>query len=404
MQTPPRMLVLVLGLALLIGTASALQLNVTVTNKGCPSTSGRLIGTKVQVMVGNTTLYENITKIVDDRAMAQFTLAPGTYFLRLIRASYPDHVYLQTIKQDTELCRNMIMQKSTYTLFGRVTADPDYWAGREISLIDQKQDTVKSRATIMPDGYFLIDAVWPATDYYLRLDDGTQRIVSPVFQAPDTGAGYMEINGALAQANNTVLAPKLTASSKVALYSILSAQLKAGERPMVGQRVIVSTPRGTLNLSTDDNGQVYVQAAEGGDYTFTWETQVMTMSVPKPAAPAPPAQNNTAANGTPSTPIIPPEQAGAAATPTPNSMLVLGTASLALIAAIVVIAVVFIFFVVPRLMRMMSKGAGKKEEPAAPSWPAMPELPASLGGEEHAHKGHARPPAHHKHKHHRRKH
>ena len=93
MQTPPRMLVLVLGLALLIGTASALMFNATVEN----NVGTRLVNTHVQVLVGNTTLYEkaaiwcpkidpaNGCPSVVDRAVAQFTLAPGIYFIRLQR-------------------------------------------------------------------------------------------------------------------------------------------------------------------------------------------------------------------------------------------------------------------------------------------------------------------------------
>jgi hypothetical protein len=373
----------------------------------------RLVNTRVQVLIGSTALYESAAKwcpkvdaasgclVVDDRAVAQFTLAQGIYFVRLQRGGYPDHVYLLNLTRDTEVPYVMFQAKSTHTLYGQVTADPDYWAGRKISLTDA-QDTVVRSVTVTPGGYFLVDSVWPDTPYRLRLDDGTQRIVSPVFTASDTGSSYMEVGAGTTRTDNTTLAPKLSASSEVALHAILSVQLKSGERPMVGETVMASTPRGTLNLSTDEKGQAYVQAAEAGDYTFTWQTQAVKMSVPKPAAPAPPAQNNTAENETPAAPAAPEAGAETAGASGQTSMLGLGTAFLLLIAAVVVIAVVFIFFVVPRLMRIMNSGAAKKEEPAAPMWPAMPELPAALGGEEHAHKGHARPAHHKRHEAHKR--
>ena len=411
MQTPPRMLVLVLGLALLIGTASALMFNATVEN----NVGTRLVNTHVQVLVGNTTLYEkaaiwcpkidpaNGCPSVVDRAVAQFTLAPGIYFIRLQRGGYPNHVYLLNLTQDIEVKYVMFIQKSTYTLFGQVTVDPDYWAGRKISLIDQ-QDTVVRSVMVMPGGDFLVDSVWPGTPYQLRLDDGTQRILSPVFTAPDTGAGYMEVNGGLAASNNTVLAPKLSASSNAALYAILSVQLKAGERPMVGQPVLVSTPRGTMNLSTDANGKAYVQAAEGGDYTFTWETQVVKMSVPKQAAPPAPANNENQTAGGGTAPASGNETNGQGNFPSggqPNAgeSAILGGAGILLIAAVVVIAVVFIFVVAPWLMKMANKPAEKKEgkeEPVAPMWPKPAEPSMESGGAEHAHKEHAN--AHPKHK------
>ncbi len=409
MQTSARMLVLVLGLALLIGLPSAFVFNATIVNE----IGTRLVNTHVQIMVGNTVLYENASKwcpkidpttgcfVIQDRALSQFELARGIYFVRLQRGGYPDHVYILNITRDLEVQYVMFIKKSTYTLFGRVTENTDYWVGRKISLMDA-QGTVVRSVNILPDGDFLVDSVWPNTNYYLRLDDGVQKITSPVFQAPDTGAGYMEVNGTLANANDTLVTPKLSAYSSAALYSILAVQLKAGDRPMAGQQVTVITPRGTLNLSTDDSGKAYVQAAEGGDYTFMWETQTVKMSVPSAAPTAPPAQNVTAGNETPAF-VIPPEAGGETA-PATTAAGWLGITSLMLIAVVVVIAVVFIFFVVPRFMRMANKPAEKKEEPAAPAWPAWSEPAAETGAKENKHKeGHAHPKHKAAGKHHKKK-
>ncbi len=404
MQTPCRMLVLVLGLALLVGLPSAYQFNATVVNE----IGTRLVNTHVQIMVGNTVLYENATTwcpeidvakgcyVAYDRAMSSFDLAPGIYFVRLQRGGYPDHAYILNITRDLEVQYVMFIKKSTYTLFGRVTGNPEHWTGTRISMMDA-QDTVVRSANILPAGDFLIDTVWPDTNYYLRLDDGTQRINSPVFQAPDTGAGYMEVNGTLALSNNTILAPKLAASSGAALYSVLSVQLKSGDRPMTGQQIAAKTPRGTLNLSTDENGKVYVQAAEGGEYTFTWETQVVKMSVPKPTVAAPPQKNET-----PAAPVVIPTEQPAETAPQ-GGMTWLGMASLLLFVMMIVIAVVFIFFVVPWFMKALNKPVQKKEEPAAPMWPMPAEPQAETGAKEH---GRKEAHAHHKHKaakHHKKK-
>ncbi len=362
MQTAPKLLLLVLGLALLMTLSYAVQFNATVTN----DVGTRLPGTKVQILVGNTTLSEKTTALLDDKAKAVFDLTPGVYFVRLLRMDYPDHVFMLNITKDTEFAFIMNNKKSTYSLFGRIAVDTQDWVGKKINLIDDKNTVVRS-STIQAGGIFLIDSVWPDTEYHLRLDSGDSRYNTPTFSYVETGAHYMEIGTEtipIQIINNT---PLLSQVGQPALYSILSVQLKAGDRPMAGQNVSVSTPRGKYGLVSDDKGMVYVQAAAGGDYVFTWETQEVKMSVPMPPTPPAPQKNETGNGENNPAPIAPAAQPPS--TPSTNGAMVLTVAGVFLLGAVIVIAVVFIFFIAPKMMKAMNKGSEKKEE-------KMPEVSA----------------------------
>ncbi|MCL6089203.1 MAG: hypothetical protein M1530_03520 [Candidatus Marsarchaeota archaeon] len=179
---------LLLALALMATSLLALELNVSVTNNA----RTRMPGTRVEVLVGSTVLYNQTTKWcpkvdiaagcpeIQDRAMAQFNLAPGTYFLRVRRSAYPDYIYIQTLEEDTDLTVIIMQAKSTYTVYGQAGDGTGDWSGQTIKLMDENDAVVKSVA-IKGNGYYLIDSLWPGKKYYLRVDRGGQRLLSAPF-------------------------------------------------------------------------------------------------------------------------------------------------------------------------------------------------------------------------------
>ena len=366
-------------LALLIAPLSAVQLDVTVTNQ----VGTRLPGTHVQILVANTTLYEQTTiwcpKIdaarncttINDKALAQFTLSPDTYFLRLQRSGYPDQVYLQTINADTSLNLILSDSKSTYTVFGRVAVDPTSYIGETIKRVDDSSDSIVSTSTIKDNGYFILESIYPDKSYHLRVDRGTERLLSKSFSYSDIGAYYVEVNSVTEPLQNITTLPSFSGPLKADLHSLIHLQLTSGDRPMAGQSVVVTTPNGPFNLTTDANGSVMIWAAEGGDYVFDWQTLKQTVSVPKP--PAPVVVVTPVVEPKPSEPVISEPIPSA---PSPNvGAAALGVSLLVFVGlgvvAILILAVVF----GPRLLK-------KFRSPAAPGAPSSPSSasskPASL--------------------------
>ncbi|VVB56783.1 Carboxypeptidase regulatory-like domain protein [uncultured archaeon] len=373
MSFAPRYGFALLALLLLAAPLLALQFNVTVTNE----IGTRLPGTKVQILTGDTVLYENSTiwcpkadvdkgcpVRISDRAQAGFELAPDTYFLRLQRSGYPDHVYLQTLDQDTALTVIMFIRKSTYTMYGRVSNASHQLDGMQIKLMDADTDTVVRTSAIKANGDYLIDSLWPGRKYYLRVDDGEQRLLSEPFSYNDVGAYYLELAGAQAPLRNVSLQPLLSGPDRADLHSRISVTLMSGERPMEGQTVTVRTPNGELNLTTDADGIARVQAAEGGQYTFKWSSLRLNVTVPMPPAPAAPAAPQAPA---PAFEVTVPEQAPAApAGPMVEPTVALGAAGLVLMAGgLTVLALLAVFG--PKLWKKMNEGAKKTEAKARSS-------------------------------------
>jgi len=373
MVKPLRLVCALVMLAVLLAPLAALQFNVTVTNE----IGTRLPGTKVQILVANTTLYEQTTiwcpkidaekgcPLINDKAMVNFELSPETYFLRLQRSGYPDHVYLQTISENTNIEMIMFIKKSTYTIFGRVPSDIADYEGETIKLVDDASGAIIRSSAIKDNNYFILESLWPDKVYHLRIDRGTERLLSNPFSHAEVGAYYVEINSASEPLRNITILPSLNGPIQADLHSKISPRLMAGERPMAGQVILVTTPTGSLNLTTDSNGYVSIWAAEGGDYVFNWQTITYAVNVPKeeePAAPAPvapaPAPVAPAANVAPEVPSV---DAGAA----------VGAVSLAALALLgVAIIIVFAALFGRRLIK--AKGAEKSGHVFEPVKPSLP--------------------------------
>jgi hypothetical protein len=266
-------MVLAALLALAAGEGYALELNVTLTNE----VGTRLPGSAVDILVGNTVLYTKNTSIIDDRAVAQFTIAPGTYFIRLRRGGYPDHIYLQTLENDTEMKFIMLMRRSTYTIYGQVEGETSL-AGRSIKLIDETGAVAKS-STIKGSGYYLIDSLWPTKKYYLWVDGPIQPIFSENFSYDAPGAYYIPIKSKPIEKEIEEF-PQLAAPASAKIGERIAVSLMVGSRPMAGQEIKVITPDGEFSITTDSQGLAYIQAAESGDYVFEWGGLKQKVNVP----------------------------------------------------------------------------------------------------------------------------
>ena len=404
-------------LALLIAPLAALQLNVVVTNE----IGTRLPGTHVQILVANTTLYEQTAKwcpsidlskncsAVDDRAVASFTLAPGTYFLRLQRSGYPDHVYLQTLNDDTTLPLIMFIKKSTYTVFGRVAVNPESFVGESIKLVDDKSDSILRSTTIKDNGYFILESLWPDTWYHARVDRGTERLISKSFSHSEIGAYYVEVNAASEPLQNITTRPTFSAPMQADLHSKIRVRLLSQDRPMAGQPMTVTTPNGPLNLTTDTDGYVYVWAAEGGDYVFNWQSMTQTVSVPYPEAPAAPV-------------IVAPvvvEPAPAASEPvtaapvaSTDNTAAIGLSVMVVLGLGVVVVVILAAIFGPKLIKRMRSNSASSVPPTHPIEPgksasAPLSPPAAPAAPSTSHKGASHhpthPSAHHAHPKHKKR-
>ena len=403
---------LLLALALMATSLLALEFNVSVTNNA----RTRMPGTRVEVLVGSTVLYNQTTKWcpkvdiaagcpeIQDRAMAQFNLAPGTYFLRVRRSSYPDQVYLKTLDEDTGFMATIIQHKSTYLVYGQVGSGSGDWSGQTIKLMDENDAVVRS-VGIKGSGYYIIDSLWPGKRYYLRIDRGAERLLSAPFSYQEVGAYYVSPGTAQQPLSNATTTPQLAAPAQAQRGERIAISLMMGIRPMAGQSILASTPDGLLNISTDENGLAYLQAAEWGAYRFEWNGLSQTVMVPEPAqAPEQPAAAPAESNVSPS---AGPSEAPGSAAPSSNAAagIAISGAVIFLAAALAVIAALWVFG--PGIWRRMKENAAMPRSPphAAEERPAQysagsfwePRMPPHGGAHAHGkHAAHRKKAAHHK--------
>ncbi len=377
------------SLLLLSSLTFAFQFNVTVVDKD----GMRLPHTQVSVLTGNTVLYQKATaenNSLDNYGRADFDLAAGTYFIRLNRSFYPEHIVMYTLTGDANLQLVMLINRQSYILYGQVIDDPpSRWEGANLSLLDSNGHVVRT-TTVMADGYYIIYYLDTTMTYQLRLDAGS-RLLSAPFSFNQPNAYYVPLDlrtNALVNAS-----PSLSAPPTAPLYSPITAVLRAGTSPMPNQSMTVVTPAGTLTLVTDANGQVRVNSAAPGDYVFSWGNQTVRTTVAPlvmpqpvvPAEPAPPAPSAEAPLSATSPPVSP-----SAPAPAANSIpLVLGLLLvIVLVGAGVVIAMAVLGpwlhrkLIGPRYPASHEGHAASKHAPLTPpsAPPARPPPTASSAG------------------------
>ncbi|MDE1798332.1 MAG: hypothetical protein KGH63_02920, partial [Candidatus Micrarchaeota archaeon] len=283
-----------LALLLISSALSAYQLNVTVIDGKDPNANNPsacqpgsctigLPGTQVQVLLGNTVLY---TAIADNAsATAYFNVSAGTYFVKLTRGYYPDHLLMVTVSGDTPLRAILLINRQSYILYGQVIDNPPgRWEGANLSLLDSN-GLVQRTTLVGPDGYYIMPYLDTTQTYRLRLNAGA-RLLSPPFSYSQPNTFYMPLD----VRNSTALvnaSPSLSVPASAPLYYPITATVKAGPMALPNETVSVLTPGGLLVLTTGADGTVHVNAAQAGDYVFTYRNQTMTTTVAALAMPTP---------------------------------------------------------------------------------------------------------------------
>ncbi|MFH1307039.1 MAG: hypothetical protein ABIH83_05305 [Candidatus Micrarchaeota archaeon] len=242
--------------------AFSVQLNISVTDKD----STKLVGTTVQIMEGKTVIEE---EVADELGVVRFNLTKGPYFVKLARGSYPEHVVLMVLEGDTATQLIISLHKPTYTLYGKIIDEPaDKWEGQKLYLVDIG-DSKAAETTVRKKGYYSMDIVWPGERYKLRIGNGEDKKISAPFSYDVAGAYYVEMD--LREGGSfTSVAPKMTVPQKGDEGKSINIYLKAGEEPIVGEEINVTTPVGETVIITNEYGAAQIFAAGEGEYLFAW--------------------------------------------------------------------------------------------------------------------------------------
>ncbi len=318
--------------ALVVFACQISAYNVTVvaygSGQGSPNTP--LVGTRIEVLKGSTLVAD---AIADAKGKVSFELDAGTYFLKLIRPSYPDNVLMYTVKGDMGLEAQLYIKRESAIVYGQIS-DSKASHGGEKAYVMSGQLVAGSPAAISPEGYFIVPYV-QAGSYSLRLGNGSLAITPSEFSVEVGEAKYVQ--AAVQRASD---APSLLAPATALRFGTIVATLQVGDSPAAGEDVKISTPAGQIDATSDAEGQVAVSAASPGVYTFSWKGLSAKTSVagfiapPKEEAPAapPPAEAPAPA---PTIPAPAPTQDSSTA----NAALI-GGGLLAVIAVAAVLAII----------------------------------------------------------------
>lgn len=409
MKTVRNSILFAIALLALFSSVFAYVINVSVSDVDYAAPS-KLPGTKVQVLSGNTVVYEKTT---DKYGNALFNLSAGTYFVRLNRSFYPEQIIMYTVHVNETLNVKMNIKQTTYTLYGQVVDNPSSkWEGKLITVMDAQGQVFGGQNRIAQDGYYLIPYLYPGQTFQMKLEmaDG-QKFISAPFSFSSAGAYWLPLD--LSRQTLANATPALSAPARSQLYAPIVAFVRAGDKPLANESVSVGTPDGALTVLTDANGAAPVYAASPGTYEFAWNGQSAKTVVEGAPQTAPPAANvsedngsqaNASENATPSG--APAEEPAAnlsngtgAAASQDNGTVPMTAVIIGGIAAVIIVAVI-------ALAAMGAwKMLGKKNDawrPAGSREGEMPEKPQTgkreMGaGESGAGKGSESPPAHHVH-------
>lgn len=343
---------------------SALSLDITVVDKD----GTKMYNASVEILQGNTVLYQ---KYADLDGNANFTLAPGTYFIRPIRDGYPGHVLMYDIQKSATVQVVMLINRNTYILFGQmVDSPPSRWEGANITLLDGQGRVARNHVeTVGSNGYFLIPYLFVGENYQLKVQGSGGQYLSGMLSYDQPLAYYLELHPDSQTVVNA--APLLAGPTNATLASPIIVTLRAGTKPMAGQSIQISTPSGPLTLQTDAQGSVQVNAADAGTYTFSWNDQTVSTTVagaPKPLIPSTPSTpTTTPSSGVPASPALP---SGGESTPAPSASnssssnwLMIGGGLLVLFVVVIGLVLIVATLLAPWLYRTLS---GRRKEPAHP--------------------------------------
>jgi hypothetical protein len=258
-------------------------LNITVED----ASKTKLYDTTVEILKGDDVIASELAQRVHtmrsgEFAMAQFSLEPGFYFIRLKRSSYPEHIVPVSLEQNMQKQLVMILKKATYTLYGQIIDNPtDKWKASKTYIIDEK-DALYAQSTIQKDGYYSVDNLDPAKTYRLRIGEGDDKKISSPFKYEGEGAYYLEIDLTKQDPVLSDTAPKMTSAQSTKLGQLINVYLKYGEKSAPDEQVLVRTPKGTITIISDEDGIARIGGADWGEYTFEWKGQTVITTITAP--------------------------------------------------------------------------------------------------------------------------
>ncbi|MEM4235960.1 MAG: hypothetical protein QXV44_02840 [Candidatus Anstonellaceae archaeon] len=254
----------------LFSLSFALQLNISVFDpKGI-----KLVGTNVSIFSGNslvdfkkTTLYQKFGE--DSKALAQFDLEEGVYFILLERDYYQPNIYLIELNSPTSLEFILPQQTPTYSLYGKLK---NYFPieKKELALID-KRGLKSATSKIYRGGYFIFYSLYPQTEYRIMLEDKNTKLYSQYFSYNSPGVYYLELDLSSPSdfENRSII---FNSPDLVFVGQPIKLILKYGDIPLKNKSIFVQLPS-SLNTTilTDEFGVAIINAAEEGQYTFIYE-------------------------------------------------------------------------------------------------------------------------------------
>ena len=291
------------ALALVMAQASAYQLTVNVT----VADNTAAVGTNVTLVQGGTALYSTRA---DGYGLAHFVVPPGDYFVLLSRLSYPQYVSLVSVNADTFISRTMSQGFSPYaSAYGQVSG-PSTFTGAQVTAYSNGQ--IIKRTTPSADGSYMLSYTLPEGDYQLVF--GADGFDNKTVDVHLSQGAFTEVDATLSKtvaAQNATPPSMLSSPPQIQQHSAIEVSLSQ-PGAVSGQAILVQTPSGAITIMTNSQGIAYINAAEGGTYTFTYGALSSSTDV-IPAVP--PAHNTTppAANTTP-----PAQQPPAQAPPQPQ--------------------------------------------------------------------------------------
>lgn len=205
----------------------------------------------------------------DSKGKVSFNLSDGKYFIIIDRSYYPLQVHTAYVSDKTNVSF-FVSEKISYpVIFGQIFGSSNC----SISLY-QNQTLIKKESTDSY-GYFLIKFI-PEGEYKIVFSSpgfAKEQIEDYLFASQ-----LKEIYITLKPENKTNLAENRTSNSKISIlvepsakrYSILEVFLVNGSNPIPNQKILIETPSGTLEATTDKNGLIKINLAEDGIYKFKW--------------------------------------------------------------------------------------------------------------------------------------
>jgi len=331
--------------------------------------------TNVSIMQDGVMLY---AAKADAAGVARFNLTEGDYFAVLPKSSiYPLQISLISITGDTSITlvkRELISYSNVY---GRISG-PESFTNASISAYSGGK-VVSRNQQVSKYGYYLFSLYGlPEGNYELVYEaPGFDAKKMQAYLSPGT---FIEADITLektgAKQNQSAQAPPvLSAPQQIGQFSQIMLILMQDDLPLSGEKIVASTPSGTVEISTDSSGKAYINAAKPGTYKFTYGGQSTSTFVVGSESAQIPDETKPAAP----TPAATPSQVSAQ----PQSGIVL--VAIAVTAIVVFICIVALVLLVSRKKGHAHPHAGKADEGAVPPH----EAGAHAGKhqeEKHAHK------------------